>query len=225
MHVPDESTPISETMEGIKELYLAGKFDQFGISNFSAEQVEECYNYAKSKSYVLPTIYQSVYRVISRANENTLFPTLRRLNISIQAYSALASGFLVRTPDDIAAGKGNFDPSTVLGKILHEMYCKLSYLEYLKEYNVLAKEAGSKQAGLAYRWIAWHSELDAEKGDAMVLGASGANQLEEIIGEINKGPLEVWVVERLERMWKFIEKDAPGDNFGTFKKLTKLWLL
>lgn len=187
MHVPDESTPISETMEGIKELYLAGKFDQFGISNFSAEQVEECYNYAKSKSYVLPTIYQSVYRVISRANENTLFPTLRRLNISIQAYSALASGFLVRTPDDIAAGKGNFDPSTVLGKILHEMYCKLSYLEYLKEYNVLAKEAGSKQAGLAYRWITWHSELDAEKGDAMVLGASSANQLEEIIGEIKKG--------------------------------------
>ena len=105
------------------------------------------------------------------------------------------------------------------------MYCKPSYLEYLREYKVLAKEAGLKQAGLAYRWMAWHSELDVENGDAMVLGASSAKQLEETIKEIKKGPLETWVVEKLERMWKLIEKDAPGDNFGTFKKLTKLGLL
>jgi len=66
--------PIAETMEGIQSLYLAGKFEkvrlklallflllslhlQFDLSNFSAQQVEECYNYAKSKDYVLPTIY------------------------------------------------------------------------------------------------------------------------------------------------------------------------
>jgi len=87
------------------------------------------------------------------------------------------------------------------------MYCKPSYLEYLREYKVRAKEAGLKQAGLGYRWMAWHSKLDAEKGDA-ILGASSARQLEETILEIEKGPHEAWVVERLEQKWKFIEEDA-----------------
>jgi hypothetical protein len=37
--------------------------------------------------------------------------------------------------------------------------------------------------------------------------------------EIQKGPLEGWVVDRLERLWKTVENDAAQDNFGTYKKL------
>jgi len=40
MLVPDENTPISETTDGIQELYVAGKFDKFGLCNFSADEVK-----------------------------------------------------------------------------------------------------------------------------------------------------------------------------------------
>lgn len=83
----------------------------FGLSNFSAEKVEECYDYAKSKTYVLPTVYQRIYGLAARQNEKELFPVLRRLGISIQAYLSLASGFLVKTPADIKSGARSFNHS------------------------------------------------------------------------------------------------------------------
>lgn len=222
-------------MDGIHELYLAGRFEQvslstriaplmltkskFGLSNFSAKEVEECYNYAKSKNYVLPTVYQSIYGLAARQNEKELFPVLRRLGISIQAYSSLASGFLVKTPADIKAGAGSFNHTTVLGKILQDMYGKPVYLDFLEEYAKLAKESEISQAGMAYRWVVWNSALKADLGDCVILGATSAKQLKNTAQEIEKGPLEDWVVERLEKMWKSVQKDAPQDNFSTYKKL------
>ncbi|TVY92166.1 Oxidoreductase [Lachnellula willkommii] len=233
IHVPDADTSIADTMEGIQELHLAGKFDKarqflltfFGLSNFSPQQVEECYDYAKSKGYILPTCYQSIYGLVSRKNEKDLFPLLRRLGISIQAYSPLASGFLVKTPEDVRAGVGNFDPSTVLGKILQDMYATDSLLDYLQKFGELAEEIGSSKVGLACRWVVWNSALREDLGDCMVSGASRAKQLQDVLDEIEKGPLEDSVVERLEKMWKDIEADAPGDNFSTFRRLQKAGVL
>jgi hypothetical protein len=63
------------------------------------------------------------------------------------------------------------------------------------------------------------SALKAELGDCVVLGATSAKQLKNTLDEIEKGPLEGWLVQRLEMLWKTVEKDAPQDNFTTYKKL------
>jgi len=105
------------------------------------------------------------------------------------------------------------------------MYDKPSYLAALEEFGKLAEEAGTTKAGLAYRWVVWNSFLDPEKGDAVVLGASSGKQLTETVSEIEKGPLEGWVVQRLEKLWRSLEADAPRNNFETFTKLTKAGLL
>ncbi|KAG4411064.1 hypothetical protein IFR04_015808, partial [Cadophora malorum] len=148
LHVPDETTPIGETMEGIQALYLAGHFEQFGLSNFTPAQVQECYDYMSTHSYILPTVYQSIFSLSARLNQTTLFPLLRKLNISIQAYSCLGSGFLVRTPAQIRAGEGNFSRETVLGKILQRMYGGERYLGFLERYNGLVEEVGLTRAGV-----------------------------------------------------------------------------
>jgi aflatoxin B1 aldehyde reductase len=67
--------------------------------------------------------------------------------------------------------------------------------------------------------------LETEKGDMVVLGARSGKQLSETVREIQKGPLEGWVVERLEAMWRSIKADAPGNNFETYTKLSKAGLL
>ncbi len=59
LHVPDETTPISETMEGIQALYLAGHFDQVniilslyleGISSGSNTASSDCQTFPLLKS-------------------------------------------------------------------------------------------------------------------------------------------------------------------------------
>jgi aflatoxin B1 aldehyde reductase len=105
------------------------------------------------------------------------------------------------------------------------MYGRPSFLAALEEFGKLAEEAGMSKAGLAFRWVVWNSFLDQGKGDMVVLGASSGRQLRETVWEIRKGPLEGWVVERLEELWKSVEGEAPGNNFETLTKLSKAGLL
>ncbi|RFU81713.1 aflatoxin b1 aldehyde reductase member 3 [Trichoderma arundinaceum] len=217
----NEDTPVEQQMEAIQTLYKQETFEAFGVSNFTPEQVIEFYNYAKSKGYVLPTIYQSSYSLAVRQNETRLFPTLRKLGISIQAYSPMAGGLLSKTPEYIEQGKGNWDPNTPSGKIFRDLYYKPSYLKMLEEFGKLSEESGVSRSGLAYRWVRYHSALKAELGDEMILGSVTAQQLEEAVTELDKGPLDAALVEKLESLWQLIKDDAPIDNLISVRKVVR----
>ncbi|KAF7547345.1 hypothetical protein G7Z17_g7793 [Cylindrodendrum hubeiense] len=218
LHGPDEATPIEQQMESIQALYQQGLFTQFGLSNFNEEQVLECYNCAKSKGYILPTVYQSSYSLATRLNETILFPTLRDLGFQIQAYSPMAAGLLAKTPEYIHEGKGSWDPSTVMGKMYRDLFYKPSYMEMLEEFGKLSDKSGVSRSGLAYRWVRYHSALKGNLGDEMILGAASAAQLEESLMELEKGPLENWVVERIDELWDIVKEDAPRDNMKSARK-------
>lgn len=179
---------------------------------------------------MLPTVYQCLYSLIVRRAEKELFPTLRRLGIRIQAYSSLASGFLVKTTQEVKDGVGNFDRTTVFGKVLQAMYGNESQLQGLEAYRKLCEESGVGHLGMSYRWAVWNSALGSRsdnwnEGDMVILGASRASQLREAVEEIRKGPLDAWIVERLEKIWQTVEKDAPEDNYRTYKKLLEAGLV
>lgn len=162
---------------------------------------------------VLPTIYQASYSPAVRLNETLLFPTLRSLGMSIQAYSPMAGGFLTKTPAQITAGvPGRWDPNTPTGTVHRNLFFKPSYLAMLEEYGKLAEESGVGRLGLALRWVRWHGVLKGELGDEILLGANTGGQLEEVLREVEKGPLEEWVVGRLDELWEMVMEDAPVDN-------------
>ena len=180
------------------------------------DQVLEYYNHAKAHDLILPTVFQSAYAPVTRHNETLLFPTLRQLGIRIQAYSPLAMGFLAKSPSDFEVGakglQGRWDASTVHGEVHMFMFGKPSFIAMLGDWCALAEESGAGKVGLAYRWLRYHSALKGELGDEMIIGASSARQLEETMKEIEKGPLEQWVVERIEGMWESVKEDAEVDT-------------
>ncbi len=59
------------------------------------------------------------------------------------------------------------------------------------------------------------------KEDSLIIGASSVSQLEDMVEELEKGPLEKQVVERIEEMWEGVKDVAPTDNFADFLKLAK----
>lgn len=117
LHAPDPDIPIEETLEGINQVYKTGFFQRFGLSNFTAEEVQKIYDICKAKGYPLPQVYQGNYSAVTRKQEEVLFPALRKLGISFYAYSPLAGGFLTKTRQDIIDGKGRFDPSAPIGSL------------------------------------------------------------------------------------------------------------
>jgi len=93
------------------------------------------------------------------------------------------------------------------------LYKKPALLKALADWNDIASDAGVGRAELAYRWVAYHSNIDKSKGDAVIIGASKPEQLEETLGALNAGPLDEGIAERVRGIYESVKHEAPVDNF------------
>jgi aflatoxin B1 aldehyde reductase len=211
IHAPDPTVPWEETLEGVNEAYKKGIFRRFGLSNFSAKQVQEVYDIAKAKGYPLPQVYQGNYNPVARHLETQLFPTLRKLGIHFYAYSPLAGGFLVKTAADLDAGAGRFNEKS-LGNMYGKLYDNETMRNALVKWNEIADKEGVTKAELAYRWVANHSALQSDE-DGVIFGASRLSQAEQTAKSLKKGKLSDEAVKGIEQIWDSVKKVAPIDNY------------
>ncbi|KAH6682763.1 aldehyde reductase [Halenospora varia] len=215
-HAPDPTVPIEESLEAIQELYAAGKFKRFGLSNFLPSDVQKIYDIQKAANSVLPTVYQGNFNPVARHAQSSLFPLLRSLSISFIAYSPLAGGFLVKDPAKLRANSagGRFGGGVSGSQIYAGLYGKESLFAAVERWGVLAEEAGTSKAALAYRWVFHHSGLSSTHGDGVIIGASGSSQLRETLSAIEAGPLPAQTVAGIEKIWEYVKEDAPRDNYN-----------
>ena len=95
IHYPDPSTPIAETVGAMSETVNAGKVKYIGLSNVTAEQVQQAHT-------VHPiAAVQYEYSLWRREVETDLLPTLRELGIALVPWAPLGSGFLTGTVGDL----------------------------------------------------------------------------------------------------------------------------
>jgi aryl-alcohol dehydrogenase-like predicted oxidoreductase len=88
IHWPDNTTPVSETMEALNRLLAAGKIRAAGVCNYSPAQMEEAEKTINLASDQVP--YSMVYRDI----EKDLVPYSLKNNKAIIVYSPLQRGLL-----------------------------------------------------------------------------------------------------------------------------------
>ncbi|KAJ5185246.1 hypothetical protein N7491_006884 [Penicillium cf. griseofulvum] len=169
-HRSDPITPVAEQAAEIQKQYLAGRFEKFGVSNFSTEEVAELIAVCEENGYIKPSVFQGRYNLIDRQMEESLFPLLRRHDIVFNAYSPLASGFLTgrATRGDVEGTR--FSPNNQISSVLNSMYDKphihtamTGLLDTLEPLQISGSEA-------CLRWIYHHSVL--QEGDGVILGAS-----------------------------------------------------
>jgi aflatoxin B1 aldehyde reductase len=72
------------------------------------------------------------------------------------------------------------------------------------------------KAALAYRWVLYNSALKGGLGDGCIIGATRTEQLEETLHDIKEGPLPAGAVEKIEKIWKNVEHEAPVDNYNSY---------
>ncbi|KAJ3119783.1 hypothetical protein HK100_000157 [Physocladia obscura] len=213
LHAPDHSVHFADTLAAVQELYLAGRFVEFGLSNFSAWQVMQIYSICATHDYVLPTIYQGIYNAFTRSVEKELFPCLRKLGIRFYAYNPLCGGLLsghFNFDDGVESG-ARFDPNTTQGARYRTRYWNTTYfnaVELVK--NAVAKHEGLTMVATSYRWLLHHSKIDQSLGDGVVVGVSSLKHAEENFAACDGGPLPEAVVSAIEEgFWK--EYALPWD--------------
>lgn len=202
------NTPYAETLEAVNDLYRAGHFFRFGLSNYSAWEVAQICELCDRHGWKKPDVYQGSYNALQRSVEPELFPCLRAYGIAFYSFSPLAGGLLTGKyeRDTVSHESGSrYDPARFQGKNFRGRYWNDAYFTAL---NVLrnATEAHDMSLGeAALRWSSHHSAMKRECGDAVVIGASSATQLEENLRCLEGGPLPEDVVEAFQKAWTIVK--------------------
>ena len=108
---------------------------------------------------------------------------MRHYGITFYAFNLIAGGFLA---------DGELHERNKNGSYGNEEYFAAMELldPVIEKYGLALKEC-------ALRWLAHHSLLGGEKGDAVLMGASSAAHLESNLVDLEKGPLPNEAVEAL----------------------------
>ena len=92
-HVPDQKTPIAETLGALSELVAEGKIREFGCSNFTVEMLEESAAATRDDSPGFVSV-QNQYNVLSREPEDGVLDFCERTGTAFLPYFPLAMGLL-----------------------------------------------------------------------------------------------------------------------------------
>jgi len=159
-HWPDDSTPISETMEAMERLIEQGKIRAAGVSNHNLDLLKDAV-----KTFA-PASNQVAYSMLNRSIEEDVIPYSLEKNIGIIAYSPMERGLL----------SGKYFANKKLGDGDH----RSGYFEQfdLKKVETFLKAiepiAVSKNASITQLVLRWTS---LQKGITVVLaGARNAAQ-------------------------------------------------
>lgn len=147
-HFPDPSTPQAETLGAYAKLIQAGKVGAIGASNYSAAQLQEALDLAKTPGVPRYEVLQPEYNLYTR---QTFDGPLRDLtlaqNVGVITYFSLASGFLsgkYRSEKDFGKSARGGGMAKYLDARGHRI---------LKALDGVAAESNATPAEVALAWL------------------------------------------------------------------------
>lgn len=214
LHFPDPATPVVSVLEAMADLHERGKFVEFGLSNFPAWMVADVCHICDNHGWIKPTVYQGIYNPLTRKAEIELNACLDYFGMRFYAYNPLAGGLLTGR-----YAKYEENPSD--GRFTHRpnyqgRYWKKSYFDALGIIKDIAWKYGITTVEATYRWLAYHSMLNGDRGDAIIIGASKLEHMRQNMEIVNKGPLPEGVLVAFEKAWSTCAADSP-EYFTLFK--------
>lgn len=208
----DTQTPIERTLGGAQELYEEGLFDELGLSNVSAAEVEEYVAIADRHGWVRPSVYQGPYNAVARSIEAELLPTLRHSGIRFHAFNPLAGGaFAPSFGDEQSVEAGSrFDDSHRQGQSYRQRYWSDAYLAAMRTLREKCRQAEVSPIDAALRWLVHHSALEGDHGDGIILGASSVRHLQANLESVHSGLLPEALVGAMDEAGEATRASWPG---------------
>lgn len=214
LHFPDPATPVIDVLEAMADLHDQGKFGELGLSNFPAWMVADVWHICDRHGWVKPTVFEGIYNPLTRKAEVELNDCLNAFGLRFYAYNPMAGGLLT-------GRYGKFEDAPTDGRFTHRpnyqnRYWKRSYFQAVDLIKAAAERRGMTTIEATYRWLAYHSMLSGERGDAILIGASKLNHLMQNMQAVKAGPLPEDVAAAFEEAWNISRADSP--NYFTLYK-------
>ncbi|MBK0392218.1 aldo/keto reductase [Ramlibacter algicola] len=153
-------TSIHEQLEAMQRLVREGKVRHVGVSNETPYGVHEFVRLAEQHGLPRIATVQNVYCLVSRFLENGLDETMKRLDVSLLAYSPLGFGLLTGKYDEAGIDGPQTPRDARIGKfesVRGGRWGRPEALAAARRYNQLAREHGLAPArmALAFCYTKW----------------------------------------------------------------------
>lgn len=153
-HFDDKNTPLEETAAAFDELVKAGKIRAIGLSNYTADRIEEWFRIARENGYALPVALEPHYNLVARGNyERSLAPVAARENLAVFPYFSLAAGFLTGKYRSAADAEGKARQGMVADYLNADGFALIDALDEV------AKAHNTAIATVSLAWLRHQSEV------------------------------------------------------------------
>ncbi len=200
LHQPDLDTPIIETLKAVQLHAESGKLKRFGLSNYAAWQVAQIFELCDKNDWIKPSVYQGMYNAITRDVERELLPCLADYGMAFYVYNPLAGGLLTGKHQQLDAtpAPGRFDGNAEYQR----RYWNADYFTAVKRFCDVCQHENIDPANAALRWLVHHSELQSNKGDSIIIGASSIKHFDANHAAMNDDALPDSIVQSLQDGWE-----------------------
>ncbi|HEY9776685.1 MAG TPA: aldo/keto reductase family protein [Planktothrix sp.] len=175
-HRPDPNVPIYETVRAMDDLIKQGKILYWGVSEWSADQIEEAVHTAYSLNAMPPVSNQPQYNMLWRRIEDDVIGRCEELGVGQVVFSPLAQGVLT----------GKYKPGQPYPKDSRAADDKQNFfligrdtmsdetLALVQRLLPIAEGAGLSMAQLALAWCLRKSNVAS-----VIIGATKVEQIED----------------------------------------------
>jgi aryl-alcohol dehydrogenase-like predicted oxidoreductase len=169
-HRDNPAVPLVDSLDAFDKLRRAGKIRAIGLSNFTAERVDEAVATSRREGFAAPAALQPWYNMMERAKfEPELRDAALRNKLGVFPFYSLANGFLTgkyRSEADLA--------KSVRGERSRD-YLRGKGVEVLKALDEVAAETGAALATVALAWLMAQPSIVAP-----IASATSVKQLGEL---------------------------------------------
>jgi aryl-alcohol dehydrogenase-like predicted oxidoreductase len=166
-HEFDPEVPIGQTIGAFEELLAAGTIRAYGVSNFTADQLEA------ALAAGAPQAIQNEHSLLARGDESAVLPLCAREQVAYLVFSPLAGGWLTgkyRRGEPFPPGSRMTQrPEPYMALMSDETFDRLERLA------ALAREEGRSPGGLALAWL-----LADERVSQIVVGPGRPEHLDPV---------------------------------------------
>ena len=214
LHFPDPATPVESVLSAMADLHDQGKYKELGLSNFPAWMVADVWHICERHGWVRPTVFEGVYNPLTRRAESELNDCLNHFNMRFYTFNPMCGGLLT-------GRYGKFEEAPTDGRFTHRpnyqgRYWKKSFFDAVDVIKTAAEKHGITSIEATYRWLAFHSMLNGDRGDAILIGASKLSHLKQNMETVKAGPLPDDVVVAFETAWQITKGESP-EYFTLYK--------
>ncbi|MFI5698216.1 aldo/keto reductase [Kribbella sp. NPDC051586] len=204
LHRPDHDTEAGETLSALSDLVQAGKIRAFGSSMFPAETIVEAQWTAERRGTHRFLTEQTMYSILTRRPEASVFPVAQRHNLGVLTFSPLNSGWLSGRADPSSSHRASrrpehYDPSSPTGRAKAAAVAKLT---------TLAAEVGVTLAQLAIAFDRAHPAVTS-----VLIGPRTQEQLDSLLPAADLD-LTADVLNRIDEIVAPGTELDPADNYA-----------